>query len=68
LPPFAAVPPAQVLKCGQVLVQVWPPSWVTAAMMPWAPPLSQRSCWKTPMMLFGFAGLAATNGSTSELG
>src|SRR6266566_3083657 len=37
-PPFASVPPAQVLKDGCVELQVAPPLWVTAAASPRAPP------------------------------
>src|SRR6266700_6053816 len=44
-PPFATVPPAQALKCGYVELQFAPPSWLTAAASPRAPPKVYRSCW-----------------------
>ena len=37
-PPFVAFPPAQIEKAGYVLLQVRPPSWLTAAASPRAPP------------------------------
>src|SRR5438128_1916673 len=64
-PPFAAVPPEQVLKWAHDSVQVFPPSWLVDVTRPWAPPFDHRSCWKTPTMLLGFTGFTATNGSTS---
>src|SRR5437763_2157335 len=54
-----------MLKWAQDSVHVEPPSWLVDATRPWAPPFDQRSCWKTPTMLLGFAGLTATKGSTS---
>src|SRR2546421_4780971 len=65
-PPFAVVPPAQALKCGYVELHVRPPSCVTAAASPRAPPNVYRSCWYTPMMLEEFVGFTATHGSNSE--
>src|SRR5206468_10819401 len=59
--------PEQVLKWAHDSVQVVPPSWLVDATRPCAPPFDQRSCWKTPTMLLGFAGFTATNGSTSLL-
>src|SRR5215218_7032803 len=41
-PPLAAVPPAQLLKCGHEYAHEAPPSWLTAATSPWAPPSDQR--------------------------
>src|SRR5204863_6698297 len=42
-----------------------PPLNETAVTSPRAPPLDQRSCWKTPITLPGACGLTATHGSTS---
>src|SRR5690349_3149360 len=58
-------PPAQALKGSGVSLQVFPPLKEEAATKPCAPPFDQRSCWKAPMMLLVFAGLTATQGSTS---
>jgi hypothetical protein len=44
-PPFATVPPEQRLKCAHEWAHVAPPSWLTAATSPCAPPSFQRSCW-----------------------
>src|SRR5256885_1242058 len=55
-PPFAVVPPAQALKCGYVELHVRPPSCVTAAASPRAPPKVYRSCWYTPMMMEELVG------------
>src|SRR5467141_661781 len=52
-------------KWAKDSLHVAPPSWLADATRPWAPPFDQRSCWKTLTMLAGFAGLTATNGSTS---
>src|SRR2546425_294612 len=67
-PPFAAVPPAQVLKCGNVSVQDAPPLWETAVTRPCAPPSDHRSCCQTAITLSGFAGLTSTHGSSSAFG
>src|SRR5919109_316659 len=60
-------PPAQVLKCGKLVRQVAPPSWLAAVSRPLAPPLDQRSCCHTAMMLPVSVGLISTQGSTSLL-
>ncbi len=60
------MPPAHLLKCGgDGSAQVEPPSEDTAVARPRAPPLDQRSCWKTAMRCDGLAGSTATAGSTS---
>src|SRR5215475_9741277 len=56
-PPFAAVPPAQVLKCGNVSDHVWPPSSETPVTSPCAPPSDQRSCCQTATRFIAFVGL-----------
>src|SRR5215207_1806221 len=48
-------------------LHVAPPSRETLVPRPLAPPVSKRSCWKTPIRLLGAAGLTSTHGSTSEL-
>ena len=63
----APVPPAQLLNLGALCVQVRPPSVLTPASRPCAPPSDQRSCCQNPTTLFGFVGLTATEGSTSAV-
>src|SRR5262245_33139606 len=48
-------------------IQLLPPSVERAAISACAPPFDQRSCCQTAIRLPAFAGLAATNGSTSVL-
>ena len=60
------MPPAQVVNRGAVGNQFWPPSREKPASSPWAPPSNHRSCCQNPTTLFGFVGLTATEGSTSE--
>jgi hypothetical protein len=63
---LATVLPAHVLKCGGGgSAQVLPPSVEKAVLRPRALPLDQRSCWKAAMMSDRWAGLTATDGSTS---
>src|SRR5262249_42770300 len=59
---------AHLLKGSGPTFQVVPPSVLTPAARPWAPPLLQRSCWKTVTMLAGFVGFIDPYGSTSERG
>jgi hypothetical protein len=67
-PPLAAVPPAQMLKCGIEVAKLVPPSWLTAATRPCAPPSDQRSCCHIAATSLALAGLIASQGSTSLLG
>src|SRR5216684_3372400 len=60
-------PGAHPLKGRVVSLQVLPPLSEDPATRPCAPPFDQRSCCQTPMMFFGLAGLAETQGSTSAL-
>src|SRR5215213_2830351 len=64
-PPFAAFPPAQMLKCAHDSAHVAPPSKDVEVTNPCEPPFDQRSCWKAPTMWSGSAGSTATRGSTS---
>src|SRR5919197_5262054 len=66
-PPLAAVPPAQLLKCGVEYAKLVPPSWLTAATKPCAPPSDQRSCCQNPATSLALAGLTASRGATSAL-
>ena len=66
-PPFATVPPEQNVNLAKVVFQVAPPLVEYPVARPRAPPSDHRSCCQTPMMLRGFAGLTATQGSTSSL-
>src|SRR5436189_1304412 len=59
-PPLAAVPPAQLLKCGAEEAQLEPLSWLTAASSPWEPPSDQRSCCQNAATSSGFVGLTAS--------
>src|SRR5262249_55845253 len=67
-PPFCGVPPAHVLKCGNVRVHEAPPLCVTAVTSPCAPPSDQRSCCQTAIRLFAFVGLTSAQGSSSAFG
>src|SRR5262245_12898050 len=67
-PLFASVPPAQVLKCGNVSDHVRPPLCETAVTRPCAPPSDQRSCCQTAIRLSGFVGFTSTHGSSSAFG
>jgi hypothetical protein len=64
-PPLAGVPPAQMLKCGTERAKVRPPSWLTAATRPCAPPSDQRSCCHMPATSMALLGRIANHGSTS---
>src|SRR5215213_761644 len=57
-----------MLKCGHEYANVAPPSWLTAATRPCAPPSDQRSCCQNPAISSGSAGLTASHGSTSLFG
>src|SRR5206468_7192023 len=59
-PPLLAVPPAQMVRCGAEYAQLVPPSWLTAARSPCAPPSDQRSCCHSPATSWGFVGLTAS--------
>src|SRR5262245_44561565 len=54
-----------MLKCGNVLAHVEPPSCETAVTSPRAPPSDQRSCCQTATKFAEFVGLTATHGSSS---
>src|SRR5512132_1527415 len=56
-----------MLKWGNDVSHVTPPSWVEAVSRPRAPPFDHRSCCQTAMTLFGSAGLTSTQGSSSAL-
>src|SRR5439155_24616374 len=66
-PPLAAVPPAQLLKCGAEYAKLDPPVWLTAATSPCEPPFDQRSCCQNPATSLALVGLTASQGSVSAL-
>jgi hypothetical protein len=68
LPPFAAVPPAQMLNAGQDFDQLIPPSCDTSATRPWDPPSDQRSCWWKPTRFELSVGFTSNQGSISVSG
>src|SRR5215216_7234167 len=56
-----------MLKWGNVVSHVSPPSCVTAVSRPLAPPFDHRSCCHTATRFMGSVGLASTQGSSSAL-